>query len=146
MFFLAEGDARLYVVVYVDDILLTGNSSTRVIYIISQLNTHFFLKTLGSITYFLGFETSRGQDGLHLSQTKYSLDLLKRTQMLEAKPYPTPMIQSNKLHLRDNPPFEDITQYKSVIGALQYLTLSRPDIAFLVNTLSQFLQPPTQNH
>ncbi|KAM6555161.1 hypothetical protein CsatB_015923 [Cannabis sativa] len=66
--------------------------------------------------------------------------------MLEAKPSPTPMIQSNKLHLHDSPPFEDITQYRSVIGALQYLTLSRPDIAFSVNKLSQFLQAPTQNH
>ncbi|KAF9660890.1 hypothetical protein SADUNF_Sadunf19G0010700 [Salix dunnii] len=104
------------------------------------------IPTLGSVTYFLGFETTRGADGIHLSQTKYTIDLLKKTNMLEANPCPTPMNQSNKLHLQDSEPFEYITLYRSTIGALQYLTLSRPDIAFLVNKLSQFLQSPTQNH
>ncbi|KAB5529228.1 hypothetical protein DKX38_019309 [Salix brachista] len=61
----------------------------------------FALKTLGSVTYFLGFETTRGTDGLHLSQAKYTVDLLKRTNMLDAHPCPTPMNQSNKLHLHD---------------------------------------------
>ncbi|KAF9689267.1 hypothetical protein SADUNF_Sadunf01G0074100 [Salix dunnii] len=66
--------------------------------------------------------------------------------MLEAHPYPTPMNHSNKLHLQDSELFEHVTLYRSTIGALQYLTLSRPDIAFSVNKLSQFLQAPTQNH
>ena len=64
--------------------------------------------------------------------------------MLEANPCPTPMNQSNKLHLQDNEPFEHITLYKSTIGVLQYLTLNFPDIAFSANKLSQFLQSPTQ--
>lgn len=74
------------------------------------------------------------------------MDLLRRTNMLNAKPSPTPMVSSNTLFLNDSPPFSDITLYRSVIGALQYLTLSRPDIAFAVNKLSQFLQAPTQQH
>ncbi|KAK6141700.1 hypothetical protein DH2020_024563 [Rehmannia glutinosa] len=139
-------DAILLALVYVDDILLTGNNSQHVLDIISHLRTQFSLKTLGSVTYFLGFETTRGPDGIHLSQTKYTIDLLKKTNMLEAHPCPTPMNQSNKLHLQDSEPFEHATLYRSVIGALQYLTLSRPDIAFSVNKLSQFLQFPTQNH
>ncbi|KAB5529442.1 hypothetical protein DKX38_019523 [Salix brachista] len=114
--------------------------------IISKLQSQFALKTLGSVTYFLGFETTRGPNEIHLSQAKYTMDLLKRSNMLEANPCPTPMNQSNKLYLQDSAPFDNVTLYRSTIGALQYLTLSRPDIAFSVNKLSQFLQSPTQNH
>ncbi|KAF9678700.1 hypothetical protein SADUNF_Sadunf07G0062300 [Salix dunnii] len=120
--------------------------SHQVLHTISHLQSQFALKTLGSVTCFLGFEITRGADGIHLSQTKYTIDLLKKTNMLAANPCPTPMNQSNKLHLQDSDPFEHVTLYRSTIGALQYLTLSRPDIAFLVNKLSQFLQSPTQNH
>ncbi|XP_062079884.1 uncharacterized mitochondrial protein AtMg00810-like [Humulus lupulus] len=140
------GDALVFVLVYVDDILLIGNKSQQVTSIISQLSTTFALKTLVSVHYFLGFETTRRANGIYLSQTKYTIDLLKHTNMLHAKPCPTPINQSNSLHLQDSKPFEHITLYRSIIGALQYLTLSRPDIAFTVKKLNQFLQAPTQNH
>ena len=139
LFYLAERDARLYILIYVDDILLIGNNSSRVFHIISQLAALFSLKRLGPVNYFLAFKTTRGQNGIHLSQSKYCLDLLKRTKMLDAKPCPTPMMQSNKLHLNDSPTYENPSQYRSTIGALQYLTLGRLDIAFIVNKLSQFL-------
>lgn len=146
LFIYNTGNAIMFALVYVDDILLTGNNSTTVKNIISKLQSQFSLKTLGSVTYFLGFETTRGPNEIHLSQAKYTMDLLKRSNMLEANPCPTPMNQSNKLHLQDSAPFDNVTLYRSTIGALQYLTLSRPDIAFSVNKLSQFLQSPTQNH
>ncbi|KAB5551985.1 hypothetical protein DKX38_009296 [Salix brachista] len=96
------------------NVVSTPDSSQQVRSIISHLQTLFALKTLGSVTYFLGFETTRGADGIHLSQTKYTLDLLKKTNMLEAHPCPTPMNHSNKLHLQDSDPFEHGTESSQV--------------------------------
>ena len=67
----------MFALVYVDDILLTGNQSQQVRNIISHLQTLFALKTLGSVTYFLGFETTRGPNEIHLSHAKYTMDLLE---------------------------------------------------------------------
>ena len=115
LFIYRHGDALMFALVYVDDILLTGNHSHQVHHIINHLQSQFALKTLGSVTYFLGFETTRGADGIHLSQTKYTIDLLKKTNMLTAYPCLTPINQSNKLHLQDSEPFEHITLYRSTI-------------------------------
>lgn len=81
-----------------------------------------------------------------MKQTKYAMDLLQKTNMSHAKPNSMPMCTSNKLYLNDSPPFDQLTLYRSTIGALQYLTLTSPDIAFSVNKLSQFLQAPTTLH
>ena len=93
--------------------------------------------------YFLVFEVLRTPLRLHLSQTKYAVDLLHRTNMATAKPCSTPMCLSNNLSLSDSEPFSQPSVYRSTIGALQYFTLSRLDLAFCVNKLSQFLQTPT---
>ena len=112
----------------------------------ADLHQQFALKTLGSINYFLGFEAHRDQISIFLSQTKYLNDLLKKANMFNAKPCPTPMSTGKKLSKQDNSPFDQPTIYRSVIGGLQYLTMTRPDISFTVNKLSQFLQSPTVNH
>lgn len=101
---------------------------------------------MGSVNYFLGFEVTRDTSGIFLNQKKYTLDLLHRTKMLDSSPQPTPMCSSSKLSQHSGTPFEDPTLYRSTIGALQYLTLTRPDIAFVVNRLSQFLKAPTSTH
>ena len=102
----------------------------------ADLHKQFSLKTLGSISYFLGFGTFRDKHGIFLSQTKYVNDLLKKAHMAQAKPCPTPMIIGKKLFKGDSTPFEQPTVYRSTIGGLQYLTMTRPDIAFSVNKLS----------
>ncbi|XP_044505634.1 uncharacterized mitochondrial protein AtMg00810-like [Mangifera indica] len=136
----------IYVLVYVDDILLTGNDSDLVKCLVQHLNEKFALKVLGSLHYFLGFEVIRSVTGLHLNQTKYAQDLLTRAKMVDAKPCTTSFATSSRLTLDDSPAFDDPSLYRSIVGALQYLTLSRPDIAFSVNKLSQFLQKPTLTH
>ena len=95
---------------------------------------------------FLGFEALRTTTGLHLTQSKYTTDLLIKTKMHSAKPVPTPMSAALKLHAASGPAFSDPTLYRSTIGALQYLTYTRPNIAFAVNKLSQYLQQPTKLH
>ncbi|XP_019098255.1 PREDICTED: uncharacterized protein LOC109131584 [Camelina sativa] len=91
-------------------------------------------------------EAYRTAAGLHLTQTKYITDLLRKTLMAEAKPVPTPMVSSQVLTLSSGVPLSDGTQYRATVGSLQYLLLTRPDIAFAVNRLSQFMHKPTTVH
>lgn len=109
-----------------------------------DLNDEFSLKTLGSLQYFLGLEATRTTTGIHLKQSKYVSDLLSKTKMLDCHACSTPMAVGTKLCSTDSEPFADPSLYRSTIGALQYLTLTRPDISFPVNKLSQFLQAPTK--
>ena len=132
--------------VYVDDILVTGEDPTQINAVISALNQRFALKILGPVNYFLGLEATRDDTGIKLTQRKYITDLLLKTNMSSCKPSPTPMVQHLHLSKDDGPLFDSPTLYRSTIGALQYLTLTRPDIAYPVNRLSQFLQQPTVSH
>ncbi|XP_021803373.1 uncharacterized protein LOC110747522 [Prunus avium] len=91
-------------------------------------------------------ELVRTPSGLSLTQTKYVVDLLKRVNMHEAKPVPTPAISGHRLSISDGDPLPDPTEYRSTVGALQYLTLTRPDIAFAVNQVCQFMHQPTTAH
>ncbi|RVX06008.1 Retrovirus-related Pol polyprotein from transposon RE2 [Vitis vinifera] len=113
---------------------------------IHALTSRSALKTLGSISYFLGFEAFRDNFGLYLNQAKYIFDLLVKINMVHAKPSSTPMALGQKLVLEDSTHFPDVTLYHSTIGALQYLTLTWPNISFSINKLSQFLKAPTQHH
>lgn len=124
-------------------ILITGNLNEVVQQVICDLNKHFSIKTLGSLGYFLAFEVYRTNSALFLTQQKYVIDLLKKTNMFEAKSNPTPMCANSKLYLHDGEEFDNPTIYRRKIGALQYITLLRPDLAFVVNKLNQFLEKPT---
>lgn len=136
----------IYVLVYVNGILLTGNDMGLVHDLIRYLDRKFTFKTLGSLHYFLGFEVTRTEIGMHLNQSKYTQDILVKAKMCDAKPCLTPFTPGTKLMLDDNTAFKDPSLYSSIVGALQYLTLSRLDIAFFINKLSQFLQKPTVTH
>ncbi|KAF9688687.1 hypothetical protein SADUNF_Sadunf01G0014100 [Salix dunnii] len=106
------------------------------------LHYEFAMKDLGSIHHFLGIEIQRHNNSLHLSQVHYAYSILDKTQMLDCKPMTTPM-ESKTKGLLDNTPYSDPTFYRSIVGALQYLTLTRPDLSFCVNYVSQFLQSPS---
>ncbi|RVW35994.1 Retrovirus-related Pol polyprotein from transposon RE1 [Vitis vinifera] len=136
----------LYLLVYVDDIIITGNNVEAAQTFIQQLSQRFSLKDLGPLTYFLGVEVTSHTNGLFLGQHKYIADLLNRTHMTEAKPAPTPLATSPILTLQSGTPLFDPTEYRIVVGSLQYLSLTRPDIAYTVNKLSQFMHQPTSDH
>ncbi|KAH9751748.1 retrovirus-related pol polyprotein from transposon RE1 [Citrus sinensis] len=101
---------------------------------------------LGEFNYFLGLEVTPSVEGLHLSQTKYIGDLLKKAQMLDCKGCQTPMSSTEKLVKDKGAMFENPSLYRSLVGSLQYVTLTRPEIAFTVNKLSQFLACPSVFH
>ncbi|CAL1403526.1 unnamed protein product [Linum trigynum] len=132
--------------VYVDDLLLTGNDSSALSLFQEALSRRFSLKSLGSVNYFLGIEVIPTATGYLLSQQKYMEDVLHRFHMMDAKAAPTPLDSSVSLSLRDGSSSTDATRYRQVLGALQYLTFTRPDIAFAVNKLSQFMHAPTSAH
>ena len=71
LFFPHKDDRPLFLLVYVDDILITGEDSNSIQQLMNDLNIQFALKTLGPVNYFLGFEVIQSPSGLHLSQTKY---------------------------------------------------------------------------
>jgi hypothetical protein len=96
----------------------------------------------------LGIEVKKTQDGIVMSQHKYASDILVRANMKNCKSVDTPLSTTEKLSLTDGDPLgpEDSTKYRSMVGALQYLTLTRPDICFAVNKVCQFLHAPTTVH
>ena len=139
--------SSLFVLVYVDDIVVTGSSSQEIHELISRLRGLFSLKDLGKLSYFLGIEVKKTTDGgLHLSQKKYIQDLLKKTKMDGAKSLPTPMLSGLKLSAGMGDPIDNVFEYRSVVGALQYITITRPEIAFSVSKVCQFMQKPLDTH
>ena len=146
LFTFHHSSIHLYVLIYVDDILVTGTHPSHMLTMIQQLQSEFPLKDLGPLSYFLGIHAVRDSHGLHLSQSKYILELLNRARMVGAKPSSTPTASGSKLSQHEGTPLPDGTEYRQIIGALQYCTLTRPDIAFSVNQLCQFMHSPTSAH
>ncbi|KAI4305263.1 hypothetical protein L6164_028637 [Bauhinia variegata] len=143
LFVFKRGELTAYFLVYVDDLLLTGNSSKFLNEFQSALSLKFSLKDLGFPSYFLGMEVLPTTFGLILNQHKYLRDLLHRFDMDGSKAVQTPISTSTTLLPRDGSAPADASLYRKIIGSLQYLNLTRPDVAFSINKLSQFMQAPT---
>ena len=105
----------IVLLVYVDDILLTGNDRRQLLKVITMLDQQFSLKTLGSLSYFIGFEAYRDSTSIYQSQTKYITDLLERVNMSNAKSCPTPTCPGIKLSREDSPVFEQPAVYRSIV-------------------------------
>ncbi|XP_022032984.1 uncharacterized mitochondrial protein AtMg00810-like [Helianthus annuus] len=105
----------------------------------------FAIKDLGDLSYFLGLEVLYTDIGLFLTQAKYATGILLRAKLYDSKPVSTPLAPHESFTVHGTP-FSDPTLYRSLVGALQYLTITRPDLSYAVNQLSQFLQNPTIDH
>ncbi|XP_043714978.1 uncharacterized mitochondrial protein AtMg00810-like [Telopea speciosissima] len=140
-------DSKVVVlVVYVDDIIITGNDELGIVTVKSYLHQHFQMKDLGPLRYFLGIEVLRSKKGISLSQRKYMMDPLSKTGMLASTPVDTPMDPHHKLEADDGEDLEDKHQYRRLVGKLIYLIVTRPDISFAVGVISEFMQPPKKPH
>uniref|UniRef100_A0A2N9H4G9 Reverse transcriptase Ty1/copia-type domain-containing protein n=1 Tax=Fagus sylvatica TaxID=28930 RepID=A0A2N9H4G9_FAGSY len=128
----------ILLLIYVDGILLTSNSESHLLKLITDLGHFFSMKDLGRLHYFLGLKAIFTAQGLSLTQTKYAFDLLQRTNMSHAKPCTSPATSGKKLAMFDGDHLPDPIEYRSVVGALQYLTLTRPDLSFAVNQAWSF--------
>jgi len=123
----------MVLLVYVDDVLIACNEKTEIDRFKVVLDDKFKLKDLGDLKYFLGLEVARSDKGIALCQRKYTLEVLNDT---GCKPAKTPMEQNLRLSKLEGEELKDPSSYKRLIGRLLYLTITRPDITFVVHKLS----------
>lgn len=133
--------------VYVDDIIITGNSTALIQQITQKLHHVFALKQLGDLDYFLGLEVTKLPNGnMLLTQSKYLRDLLIKTDMCDSNPVATPMASTTKLTKTGSVAFSDASHYRSIVGALHYATITRPEICYAVNKVCQFMAHSLDSH
>jgi hypothetical protein len=137
---------RTLLLLYVDDMLITGDNSEHISHFKQHLSKEFQMSDLGPLSYFLGIEVQQTQKGFYLSQSKYIQDLLDRSGITDTRTVATPMDLHLKLRPKDGTPLADPTRYRHIVGSLVYLTITRPDIAHAVHMLSQFVSTPTSVH
>ena len=133
LFVYSHGNALLYFLVYVDDLIITGSS--LVDNIIQQLDSKFSTNDLGVLSYFCGVEVLPTSTGLLLSLQKYVIDLLSKHNMLDSKPVCTSLAMGTSLTATDGAAPIKATMYLQVVGGLQHLRMTRPDISFAMNKL-----------
>ena len=136
----------IYLIVYVDDIVITSSDHDGIQKLKQHLFSHFQTKDLGKLKYFLSIEVAQFNSGVIISQRKYTLDILENTGMLDYKPVNTSMDPNVKLVLGQGEPLQDPGRYRRLVGKLNYLPITRPNISFPVSVVSQFLQSPSDGH
>ncbi|XP_022030534.1 uncharacterized mitochondrial protein AtMg00810-like [Helianthus annuus] len=146
LFLYHTGGDVAYLLIYVDDIILTISSDTLRSHLITSLAAEFAMKDLGPLTYFLGIQVSRNADTMFLSQQSYALDIVSRAGMSTCNSVATPVDTKPKLSAAASPPFADPTLYRSLAGALQYLTFTRPDISYAVQQICMHMHDPKTDH
>jgi hypothetical protein len=144
LFIFRRGSNTVYLLLYVDDINLTASSTELLHHTISALQGKFGMKDLGPLHHFLGITVERRPDGLFLHQWTYTLDILKRAVMGDCKSCTTPVDLQAKLAGDSGPPVEDVSQFRSIAGALQYLTFTRPDITYVVQQICLHMHDPRE--
>ncbi|CAN6690727.1 unnamed protein product [Malus baccata var. baccata] len=120
------GEKVTLLIIYVDDMVVTGNDTEEMERLHVYLSTEFEMKDLGGLKYFLGIEVARSRDSINLSQRKYVLDLLSETEMLACKPAETPIVQNHHLAIYPDQVPANRERYQKLVGRLIYLSLTRP--------------------
>jgi hypothetical protein len=136
----------VYLLLYVDDIILTASSTELLRRTISAIQREFAMKDLEPLHHFLSITVERRLDGFFLHQRTYTLDILKRAVMADCKPCTTTVDLQVKLAGDSGPLVEDASQFGSIAGALQYLTFTRPDIAYAVQQICLHMHDPRASH
>ncbi|KAK3034239.1 hypothetical protein RJ639_032174 [Escallonia herrerae] len=131
---------------YVDDILITGNDVEAIRELKQPLCQSFQMKDLGSLTYFFGLQVWHSSCGYTVNQRKYTMDLIKCANLTDQKCIATLMEPNLKLKKDAGERLSDPTHYRQLVGRLVCLTMTRPDISFAVNTFSQFVSDPRRLH
>lgn len=155
LFTRAKGTSVIYLMIYVDDILIMGDDDSAVKKLKDHLHLSFHIKDLGPLKYFLGIEIARSDLGISLSQRKFVMEIISEAGLSCCKPAIIPIEHNAKLTSIDydagtsssnDPLLKDPTSYQRLVGKLIYLTMTRLDICYAVQTLSQFMHSPKQSH
>jgi hypothetical protein len=136
----------IILVLYVDDLILTGSDPKLLTHVKSNLKKKFEMTDLGYLHYFLGLQVLQTKEGIFLSQSKYACDLLHHFHMDDSKPTPSPFQSGVKLVATCTSPEVDATLYHQLVGSLLYLTHTHPDISFVVGLVSWYMQTPHESH
>ena len=169
LFIYHNGNATAYILLYVDDIILTTSSDTLRQIIMSKLSGEFTMKDLGRLSYFMDISVTRHSYGIFLSQHKYAVEIIERAGYrslagalqylsglsqkrslseldIEVLLVSTPVDTKAKLSGLSGNPYHDPSEYRSLTGALQYLTFTKPDIAYVVQQLCLLMHDPRTIH
>ncbi|PKU65758.1 Retrovirus-related Pol polyprotein from transposon TNT 1-94 [Dendrobium catenatum] len=136
-----QSHVRVFVLIYVDDILVTGNDSAQIQRTLSHLRSQFSLKQLGDVSLFLGIQVIKTKTGYFLNQTHYANDLLLTAGFSNCKPAASPASLQSKTP-QDETLFADPHLFHKITGSLQYLSITRPDISFTINSICQHMHQP----
>ncbi|XP_042983350.1 uncharacterized mitochondrial protein AtMg00810-like [Carya illinoinensis] len=139
-------DGFVALLVYVDDIILGSSSLTEINSVKAHLHDQFKIRELGVLKYFLGLEVARSNNGIHVCQRKYALEIIESAGLLGSKVVTTPMEPNLKLSHSSGEYLSNVTGYRRLIGKLIYLSTTRPDITYSVGILNQFMDKPTHIH
>ena len=131
---------------YVDDVVITGTESNLIVHLKQNLQASFHMKDLGPLTYFLGLEVHIGSSGIFLNQHKYTQDLIRLAGLQDSSSVDIPMEVNVKYRSEEGDLLSDPTMFRQLVGSLNYLTITRPDISFAVQQVSQFMQTPRHLH
>jgi transposase InsO family protein len=146
LFLLRQGNDSLIVQIYVDDIIFGGSSHFLVAKFAESMSKEFEMSMMGELTFFLGLQIKQTQEGTFVHQGKYTIDVLKKFDMADAKPISTPIPTSAALDADEDGESVDQKEYRSMIGSLLYLTATRPDIHFAVCLCARFQASPRTSH
>ncbi|GMJ02272.1 cysteine-rich RLK (RECEPTOR-like protein kinase) 8 [Hibiscus trionum] len=146
LFTLQHASFQLNVLVYVDDLIVSGNNNAAIQNFKAYLSTCFYMKDLGPLKYFLGIEVARNHTGIFLCQRKYTLDIISEVGLLGAKPVGFPLDQNHHLPLAKEKPLSNPECYRRLVGRLIYLSVTRPELSYSVHFLVQFMQKPVHEH
>ncbi|PKU80445.1 Retrovirus-related Pol polyprotein from transposon TNT 1-94 [Dendrobium catenatum] len=137
---------QIFLLIYVDDILITGNDPSTIKFVLDKLSSKFSMKHLGDVHDFLGIKIQKANDSYFLSQEKYAYGILMQSAMQNFNPLANPTCTKVPTDVSPDPTLNDSARYRSITGSLQYLTLTRPDISYSVNLLSQHMHEPLPVH
>ncbi|KAL1548051.1 Beta-galactosidase 8 [Salvia divinorum] len=146
LFIKKNDDKVTCLIIYVDDMIITGDDKEEIKNLKENLSKEFEMKDLGVLKYFLGIEVLRSEQGIFLRQRTYVLDLLAETDLLECKPFDIPMVPNHRLKIDEGAKLADREKYQRLVGKLIYLSHTRPDITYAVGVVSQFMHKPQEDH
>lgn len=136
LFIYSKNNTSLCILVYVDDLIISGDSTNAINTFKAYLSTCFHMKDLGILKYFLGLEVARSSRGIYLCQRKYTLDIITECGLLGCKPAGSPMDQNHKLSKAQGDLLPDPERFRRLVGRLIYLLATCPDLAYSVHILS----------
>jgi hypothetical protein len=140
------GSHLIILVLYVDDLILTGSDSKLLNHVKTSLKKKFEMTNLGFLHYFLGLQVLQTNEGIFLSRSKYACDLLCHFHMDDCKSTPSPFQSRVNLTATYTSPEVDATLYRQLVGILLYLTHTHPNLSFVVGLVAWYMKTPHESH